>query len=68
MEFDKEVEQALREQVPLFFRKAARKGLAEFAQQKGASRVTMEVFNEAKQKFLSSKKESPPGGPPKADT
>jgi len=68
MDFDPEVEKALQEQVPLFFRKAARKGLEAFAQEKGAARVTLEIFNEAKEKFLSSKKASPPGGPPKTDT
>jgi len=59
MEFDPEVEKALKEQVPLFFRKAARNGLETFAQEKGAARVTMEIFKEAKEKYLSSKNAPP---------
>jgi hypothetical protein len=54
------------EQVPLFFRKMARKGLEDFARQKGATRVTMEIFKEAREKYLAGKKAPPPaGGPPK---
>jgi hypothetical protein len=68
MEFDADVEQALKEQVPLFFRKMARKGLETFAAEKGATRVDMAIFTEAKAKFLASK-DAPgsPGGPPKPD-
>lgn len=54
MEFDEDVEKALQEQVPLFFRKMARKGLEDFAQQKGVERVTMEIFLEAKAEYLDS--------------
>jgi hypothetical protein len=66
MEFDAEVEKALAEQVPLFFRKMARKGLEAFAAEKGATRVNMEIFTEARAKFLASK-DAPPGAgtPPK---
>jgi hypothetical protein len=62
MEFDADVEQALKEQVPLFFRKAARKGLEAFAEEKGATRVDMAIFTEAKAKFLASK-DAPPAPP-----
>ena len=62
MEFDADVEKAIVEQVPLFFRKAARKGLEAFAAEKGATRVDMAIFTEAKAKFLASK--DAPGGPP----
>jgi hypothetical protein len=53
MEFDKDVEKALEEQVPLFYRRMARKGLEDYARQKGAERVTMEIFIEAREKYLS---------------
>jgi len=68
MEFDADVEKAIAEQVPLFFRKMARQGLETFAAEKGATRVTMEIFTEARAKFLASRNPPPgTGTPPKAD-
>ena len=52
MEFDEEVERALVEQVPAFFRSIARQRLEDFAREKGAGRVTMEEFKEAKAKYF----------------
>jgi hypothetical protein len=52
MEFDEEVEQAIKDQVPVFYRALARKGLEDFAKEKGVDRVTIEIFNEAKAKYL----------------
>jgi len=52
MEFDDDVEKALKEQVPMVFRAMARKGLEDHAREKGVARVTMEIFNEAKAKYL----------------
>ena len=53
MDFDEDVEKALEEQVPAFFRRMARRGLEDFAREKGAERVTIEIFDEAKSKYLS---------------
>jgi len=52
MEFDEDVEKAIEEQVPAFFRSMARKGLEDYAREKGVERVTMEIFEEAKAKYL----------------
>ena len=52
MDLDPEVERALVEQVPLFYRKLARKALENYAREKGVDRVTMEIFLEAKAKYL----------------
>ena len=52
MEFDEEVEQALTEQVPVFFRRIARQRLEDFARKKGVERVTMDEFNEAKAEYF----------------
>jgi len=52
MEFDPEVEEAIKERVPMFLRGTVRKGLEDFARTKGADRVTMEIFNEAKAKYF----------------
>ncbi|HUW57816.1 MAG TPA: PCP reductase family protein [Planctomycetota bacterium] len=53
MEFDPEVEEAIKEQVPVFFHAVVRDRLESFAREKGVDRVTMEVFKEAKAKYLS---------------
>jgi len=55
MEFDEDVERAIEQQVPKFFRNAARKALEKYAGEKGVDRVTMEVFEEAKAKYLASR-------------
>ncbi len=52
MEFDADVEKVLETEVPLFFRKMARKGLENFAAEKGLDRVTMPLYLEAKAKYL----------------
>ena len=56
MEFDEDVEKAFKEDVPMFFRAMARKGLIDFAKQKGLERVDMEAYQEAKAKYLSKEK------------
>ncbi len=56
MEYDAEVEQAIEKDVPLFFRKMARKGLENYAAEKGAERVTMAIYLEAKAKYLGAQK------------
>ena len=62
MEFDPDVEKALETDVPLFFRKMARKGLEQFAVEKGLPRVTMQVYLDAKAKYLAGQQgQKPPG-------
>ena len=53
MEFDQEVEEAIEAQVPAFFRTIVRERLEAYAVEKGTDRVTMEIFNEAKKKYMS---------------
>ena len=60
MEFDADVEKVLETDVPLFFRKMARKGLENFAAEKGLDRVTMAVYLEAKEKYLAGGGGKPP--------
>ena len=52
MEFDPEVEKAIEEQVPAFFRAIVRDRLESYAREKDTDRVTMEIFKEAKAKYL----------------
>ncbi len=52
MEFDADVDKAIETEVPLFFRKMARKALENYAVEKGIERVTMPVYLEAKAKYL----------------
>ena len=56
MEFDADVEQLMEKEVPLFFRKMARKGLENYAVEKGAPRVTMAIYLEAKAKYMGGQK------------
>jgi len=51
-EYDEEVEKAIKAQVPMVFRAMARKGLEDMAKEKGETRITMEIFNEAKARYL----------------
>ena len=59
MEFDPEVEQAIEENVPLAMRDMVRRGLEEFAREKGAGRVTMEILLEAREKYLGKQEQQP---------
>lgn len=45
-----EAEARLKE-IPFFVRPAARKKIEKFAQELGASQVTVEIYDQAKQKF-----------------
>ena len=54
MEYDQEVTKAIEEQVPAMFHGTVRKGLEKFADEKGVDRITMEIFLEAKRKYLGS--------------
>ena len=56
MEFDEDVEQAIKTDVPAFFRAMARKGLEDYARQKGLDRLDMATYQEAKAKYLSKNK------------
>ena len=56
MEFDEDVEQAIKNDVPAFFRAMARKGLEDYARQKGIERVDIATYEEAKAKYLSENK------------
>ncbi len=63
MDFDPDVEKALEADVPLFFRKMARKGLEQYAAERGLSRVTMEIYLEAKAKYLAGQQGTKPPTP-----
>ncbi len=56
MEFDEDVEQAIKTDVPAFFRAMARKGLEDYARQKGVERVDMATYEEAKANYLGGNK------------
>ena len=56
MEFDADVDKLMEKEVPLFFRRMARKGLEQFATEKGVPRVTMAIYLEAKAKYLGGQK------------
>lgn len=60
MDFDPDVEKAIETDVPLFFRKMAKKGLENFAQEKGVTRVTMPIYLEARAKYLAAQKGTTP--------
>ncbi len=60
MEFDADVNDVIEKDVPLFFRRMARKALEQFAAEKGVERVTMPVYLEAKAKYLASQGGKPP--------
>jgi hypothetical protein len=50
MEWSAEAEARLKE-IPFFVRPAARKKIEKFAQELGISQITVEVYEQAKQKF-----------------
>lgn len=56
MEFDADVNELIDKEVPLFFRKMARKALENFAAEKGLDRVTMPIYVEARAKYLGGQK------------
>jgi len=60
MEFDPDIEQAIEKEVPLFFRRMARKGLEQFATEKGVDRVTMAIYLEARAKYLAAQQGQKP--------
>lgn len=53
IEWTAEAETKLKE-IPFFVRPAARKKIEKFAQEMGATQITVEVYEQAKQKFGSS--------------
>ncbi len=50
IEWTAEAEAKLKE-IPFFVRPAARKKIEKFAQEMGATQITVEVYEQAKQKF-----------------
>ena len=50
MEWTTEAEARLKE-IPFFVRPAARKKIEKFAQEQGIAQITVEVYEQAKQKF-----------------